>query len=286
MKIVTSKLVKEVLAQGEADPMKALEVFAMGSSLGIEELISAASKLCLRCGAKKLFELEIQGFPLANISPPLPATGTSNDNQVATPAATPNQAPAPAVDQTADTAAAPNQDPFGNVIPVAPVPPIFQVGPFGFASIKSTQSKPSTLFDNIWQKQQKSSAEVLLKQITAWDYHRLQSLHRQRTRSVNEILTSFTKELSGHPWDRLTTADPCCCSSEIKSKGGIRATFVEAAKKEIEESGPTSLKIFSTDFLNEVSEKCCGACTKNFLVTNYKGLRYIKARIDCLPDHI
>lgn len=153
MKIVTSKLVKEVLAQGEADPMKALEVFAMGSSLGIEELISAASKLCLRCGAKKLFELEIQGFPLANVSPPLPATGTSNDNQVATPAATPNQAPAPAVDQTADTAAAPNQDPFGNVIPVAPVPPIFQVGPFSFASIKSTQSKPSTLFDNIWQKQ-------------------------------------------------------------------------------------------------------------------------------------
>lgn len=254
----------------------------MGSSLGIEEIISGASRFCLRCSARTLFEMEPQTRSPGGGTTTSAQNGFGNPAPLAVPAPNPfpnlfvglgNPALAPAA------AAVHDQNPPQN--PNLPTQNNNNLNNTALASVISQRNRTTNL-----ERTPKSSTEILLKQITAWDYHRLQTLHRQRTREIKEILQSSIKDLPSVPSYTSYGNEKCGCTEATKSKGGISAIFIEAASKEIDDSGPTSEKIFSNKFLNGAIAMCCADCTKRLLVIKYDNLMGIKSKIDALTDHL
>jgi len=62
--------------------------------------------------------------------------------------------------------------------------------------------------------------------------------------------------------------------------------FVDAAKGELERSGPFSGRIFANDFLVGTIEVGCSNCAQRLLVDSRETLQTLKTRIDSLPDSI
>jgi hypothetical protein len=198
VKFAIDQIVKETLLRAQANPKKALEIFAMGSSLGIDELITGASKACLSCSPRELFEFEI-----------------------------------------------------------------------------TTQSGQTAVGTN-----QAGSTEYLLRQISAWDYHRLQNLYRQRSRRAKEIISSAIR----HNRDPSSWRGCSCPIDQTGHPKYVLKTFVDKASAEIDNSGPTSMVIFQHQWLADCVKDHCELCCKFFLVNMHLGLYKIK--IDALQDHV
>jgi hypothetical protein len=199
---------------------EALQIYAIGSSIGNEKLVKQASRGCLRCTPKDLFELDD---------------------------ATTIRQPASGVHST-----------------------FFGSGAF----------RPSTEDDT------STSMAYLLRRMSAWEYHRLLSLYRKRTRGAKSIISSvqvgaqgsFTYQNNGYP---LTHGVKCGqCLGDVATKWKTRAEV------ELELSGPTSERIFSREFFSACIEKNCDRCCKAIFHDNAQFFDNLKKKIDALPDSV
>ncbi|THH05705.1 hypothetical protein EW145_g4597 [Phellinidium pouzarii] len=118
-----------------------------------------------------------------------------------------------------------------------------------------------------------------LKHITAWSYHRLLDLHRQRSKAAQAVLD-----------EAITSADDVKCMQCSSSHYGSLCPprwwteFATRAKEELRVR-PTSDVIFTVAFLVESSRTGCQRCAGSIL-ESHAFLERVKSRINELPSTI
>jgi hypothetical protein len=216
LRFAATQIEMALLSRAMGDAKEALQIYAIGSSMGNEKLLKEASRGCLKCTPKDLFELDnfaSVGQPVQNAYP----------------------------------------------------------GLFGNAVFRLTEDDSST------------SMAYLLRKTSAWEYHRLISLYRKRTREAKEIISSIPrgKDAGGFQYQNRYLKLSCDrCSGDVGSKWKIRA------EAELEASGPTSERIFSREFFSSCIENNCETCCKAILHDNAPFFDELKKRIDALPDSV
>jgi len=117
-----------------------------------------------------------------------------------------------------------------------------------------------------------------LKYITAYSYHRLLNLHRQRAKSALKLIQSA-------PPDSVKCVQ---CNGSTYSAFLHPQWWTEFQKRAAEQLAirPTSEVIFGLEFLSEVVRACgCGRCAQSLLL-GHDFLASLKADIDALPKTI